>query len=347
MVLIVTSYIGISALTSSSGWVSILLYTFISLGGGAGFMSGLSTSIKISPTGSGYGVGLVSAAMSLSLAASVKIIQIYQDNNNCGTFCWQYYVLILSIFVSGCFLVGGFALLLFNPSNYSHLGQQTEEINETEIDFESKNKKSALRIFKHPYFYILFTVYFAAIGSSTLILTVASEVWGEVNNVKEWEGWIGNIMISFSFLNAGFNFIIGLGLDIIERRKIIDSPKILIFTLLLMTVNFGGMGLIQVLRATRASIVFFAGMMAFSGVGFGVYLVIIPVLTSRYYGAKDFGKNYSFLQIGGGVSSFITPILANVCHEYLGVFYPIFFIYSFLLLASFLLMIFVKRTAFD
>ena len=37
--------------------------------------------------------------------------------------------------------------------------------------------------------------------------------------------------------------------------------------------------------------------------GFGIYLVLFPILTGQIYGFMNFGKYFSYLQIGGSIAS--------------------------------------------
>lgn len=88
MILVIIPYLIISILDQSLWWISIICFVLISIGSGGAYLAALSCSMKISPTGSGISVALVSAGMSLSLALTIKMGQIYNNNNTCGDECW-------------------------------------------------------------------------------------------------------------------------------------------------------------------------------------------------------------------------------------------------------------------
>jgi hypothetical protein len=190
---------------------------------------------------------------------------------------------IISIALS--YFLGILALSAFNPRNYSHLQvefQKDDEEQEIEYIENPERPVSFLRslyILKHGYFYPLFIAYFAGVGSSILIVTKGANLWKSINTNKNWNNWASEILVAFSFLNAGFNTIMAIVADILQRKKWMKSTTLLIISVLVFAVNFLLIGLIEILKIkSNAVMILLAGCMAFAGAGGSKLKFIIIIL---------------------------------------------------------------------
>ena len=177
------------------------------------------------------------------------------------------------ICISVSYLLGNLSLSAFNPKNYSHLQMAVKTEEEEEIEYIDNNEKPvsfirSLNILKHGYFYPLFIAYFAGVGSSILVVTKGSNVWAAVNTNKHWSGWSSEILVAFSFLNAGFNTIMAVVADILQRKKLVKSTTLLIISLFIFAINFCLIGIIEIFKIrSNAILILMAGCMAFAGAG--------------------------------------------------------------------------------
>ncbi|PRP89058.1 major facilitator superfamily membrane protein [Planoprotostelium fungivorum] len=327
----------------SAPWLVILMYILIGFGVGGIFMAALGVSINISSTGGGWTISVVSCGMSLSVAFHVAALKLFKQVSQCNADeCWRQYVRFYLVLLVCIALPGCLILYLYKLSDYSHLTEEVDEHGSIQEE-RVKEKKGdtllqSLKVFKSPFFLSLFLGYFAGVGSSIFILTQTFDIYDEYiplsargsvdSSIVDIESWI---ILIFSFCNAFGNLTAGVLSDYLASRKIVSYSTFLSVVQAVFSVVFVVLG---VILAHWKNTMLFPLLLAFTGFGFGCYLVIFPSVTAEAYGAQNFGQYFAHLQISSSVASVVTPIIVSQVNKASGSFQWSFFGCAALLMVS-------------
>eukprot|EP01121_Diplochlamys_sp_Union-15-3_P014178 TRINITY_DN4490_c0_g1_i2.p1 TRINITY_DN4490_c0_g1~~TRINITY_DN4490_c0_g1_i2.p1 ORF type:complete len:456 (-),score=45.28 TRINITY_DN4490_c0_g1_i2:51-1286(-) len=349
-IIAVACYIGMSYTTKEVFPLTVILYCLVGFASGGTFTSALATSIKMSPTGGGIGVGLVSCAMSLCLALILFITDTYAKMKCPYTenSCWRQYIRLWAIVCSIGMGIGSIAMFFFHERYFSHLAsyisinqpnrQSIDSINFTE---ETTRYQLGLYIFTHKFFYALFYSYGVSIASCILVLSKAVELWKSYNHNPNLNNFGGTILTIFSFCNAGSNIFSGVLSDVLSRNGLFTEHQYVAIYMILYAVIFSGLGALNVIHHHTNTIVFGA-LLGSVGVSFGTYPILFPVIVGKVYGLRHFGKHFAFMQIGAGIASVATPTIVTGLSEHWGTYTPIYFGFSGALLTSAIALLAVK-----
>jgi len=316
------AYVAMSFVPAGGNWWILLLfcYLLVSFGSGGSFMSALGTSLLISPTGGGFPVAIVSAAMSLSVAFTIEsTIKIYGPVTNCTeNSCWRNYFRLIAIGQILIELPGALLLLFFKKSDYPHLNKEVK-INEDEETFllepheppKSTGMLQPFKIFGRLYFWVLFWAYFVGMASSLIVVTQANQIWSSYTSSSEMAFWSAYIVVIFSVSNATSNVLCGTISGYLSRKNYLNHSTFVAFVFLLFAVIYSLIGSLFLIPHEENPTAFVAMLLGSTGLGFGCYLVLFPIIVSDTFGPADFGKNFGFLQISSSIASIAVPQIIN------------------------------------
>lgn len=183
------------------------------------------------------------------------------------------------------------------------------------LNLQSKKNKGfikSLRIFKDPSFWSLFFGFFVGIGTSVFILSETSQLWDTYNKDSSLKPWADRILFIFSIMNAVSNVLSGMASDFLSRKEIMRNTTFLGIIELIFAGVFATIGVLQMIDFTHTRALALIWLMALTGLGFGVYLVLFSVCVAEFYGMENFGIYLSYLQFASSVATILFPQIAAI-----------------------------------
>jgi hypothetical protein len=182
----------------------------------------------------------------------------------------------------------------------------------------------SLRVFQHPYFWVLFLGYFAAIGSGVLVIT-DFKLWSRVAPGKDYSFFLN---IFFSIANCCGTLLAGWISDYLMKKHYIPRSDVLSGFMIYGGINMVGLATTVFFMQSRTESVHLQILLLVlcvnSGLSFGSAFSLFPSLSSEIYGAENFGKYFGFLQIGS-TSSLVIPILSTAIQKKFDNYYAVFY----------------------
>lgn len=340
--------------SKSDAWMLVVGLFLVGFGNGGAFLAALSLALTVSPTGAGISVAVVATAMAFAISITVYIQTLYADMSHCKQdSCWRRWTVVLGL---ACFSVQGLGALLifacFRPRNYDHLAPgpkadsspllapvnhttetETQPLLEAQptaaVGDADKPSPSvvgaelsfvkALRIFKHPYFLMLFLVEFIVFVAAVTFLSQASQMWSSfTKDASSGKSLGNNLLPAFSYWNAAASMGIGAFSGVLKRTRWCRLQSFLAGLIVAHAAIFAALGLMAhmyrhgALAPRGAQIAFYLGS---SSVGFvfGALLVLYPTIVGTEFGFANFGTFFGLLNAAPSIASFITaPIVGAV-----------------------------------
>ncbi|MFO7820335.1 MAG: OFA family MFS transporter [Halanaerobacter sp.] len=299
----------VGGLVVSVGWIlsgftsniTLLIITYgVIAGSGVGIAYGapMAVAAKWFPDKKGLAVGLTLGGFGLSPFITAPVAN------------W----LVSSFGVFTAFKVLGvaFAIIIsllaiplkFPPQKMTNGGQDNEN---KEINFTTKE------MLKNPTFYGLWLCYVIGTTVGLMAIGISSPVAEEIIKV---DASTAAFMVSFFALFNGVGRPIFGGLtDKLNPKKasLISFSLIILASVIMLNVSAGN----TILYALAFSIFW---------LNLGGWLAIAPAATGRFFGSKNYSKNYGFLFTAYGVGAFVGNMLSGRIKDILGsyryAFYP-------------------------
>mmetsp|Transcript_17032 Transcript_17032/g.23697 ORF Transcript_17032/g.23697 Transcript_17032/m.23697 type:complete len:489 (+) Transcript_17032:144-1610(+) len=337
VVLSALSYLAASYCTKDLFALYFILMVIVGFASGGLFLSALTTSLSISPTGGGFGVACVSAAMSLSVAFISFSADEYSKIADCDEdHCWRDEFRMLVIFFVVLSFPGSLLLLFFRREEYPHLMRRSGKV-------QPKSMKESLAVMKDPFFWSLFSGLFFGIGSCVFLLTQASDIWSDYNHDSDLDTWGDNILMVFSFCNASSNILCGVGSDWLANNNIISHSTFVALVQFLYSIVFTAIGVLDIIpHPGKGSLVVFF-LLSSIGLSFGCYLVVFPMVTAETWGANNFGKTFALLSFGSTAASLVVPNVATAFYKQSGHYTSLYFGIGVALFLSSFFMVVIPR----
>jgi len=339
--MVALAYTAMSFCTIQLWPVALLCIIAVGFGSGAIFLAALGTSITVSPTGGGWGVAIVSAGMSFSVATTIFAQNTYSSQTGCNAnHCWREYAQLMAW---GCLILpfpGSLLLILFKRSDYPHLQPEvTETENEEQTPLlQPKERMSLLQslvVFKEPYFWALFWSFFVGVSAALIVLTHAFQIWDWYNKDPALSDFGGKILLIFSCSNAASNVFCGVVSDSLNKRNIMKHSSFLAVVQIFFALVYVAVGVLFYIRVESHTSTIAAGILLASiGLQFGCVLVLLPIIIGETYGPSNFGKMFAYLEISSSLASVCFPLIITAVSQATGNFVYVMFGSAVLLVTS-------------
>ena len=256
-----------------------MLYLTYGVMGGAGvgfiYVCQLSTLVKWFPNKKGAITGVATAAFAIGAILFKQVItgllQI-SDTTVYTTAMVSSTFLILGI-IYAVMTIGG-ALLLDLPDN----GHKVNKLNGNDgRDYETKE------LLRTPNFYRLLFSDLLALMPGLLIIGLAKDIGSEYIGIKDSDLITAAALVGYlALFNAGGRLVSGRLADKFGALKIYRTMY------LITIISLAFLSFVQVKSVSIIAILII-------GVGYGSFLSLVPTITGKLFGAKNFSSNYSLI----------------------------------------------------
>lgn len=203
------------------------------------------------------------------------------------------------------------------------------------------------QIFRKPYFWSLFLSNMVGLGSGVYLVTAFGPIWNAFVGDQSQPLSLSTIILLFSLMNAGANVASSVLAGFLSSRGYMRLNVFVAWCLLLQAAVFAVMAFLDIHQGSDTKShgirFLYAFLIAFGGVGYGVYLTMYPMALGDAYGHANFGSFLSFMQFGAAAFSLLLPPLATAITSAANEkWFPSHFMMSGILVLGFVAMIFPK-----
>jgi len=307
----------LSSYTSSLLWLYVNYGLLLGLGIGFAYGAPIATCSKWFPDKKGLVTGMVVFGFG---GGSILFAPL-----------WNYIIMIYSWRTN--FLVSGLLFMVLTVASAQILKNPPKDYAPTRWIASKINRKNSVEcepevMIKTLPFILLWVSYWFGTNAGLMTISQAKQVAKEIAKMNDLDATLAvSILGGFNAVGRIFWGFVG---DRIGREKALSISFLLsAFALLIL-------GIIS------EQTIFLSGI-CLVGLCFGGFLALYPVLTSDYYGSKNFGVNYGIVFTAYGAGSVLGPIMASYFRTYQGTYMPAFFISAVLALLGMVFILFLRK----